>query len=96
MKKTIENQATGMKQKVRCSDILTGIEKRTILTLIDRWYHPAEWVLMSEGYFVCSRCHQEPVLKSYADLRSFQYCPTCGAMMKQPDWYRPEKEKNYD
>ena len=46
-----------MKNKVKNSGELTGIEKRTILTLIDRWYHPAEWVLMSEGYFVCSHCH---------------------------------------
>ena len=91
MKKTIENQATGMKQKVIGSGILTGIEKRTILTLIDRWYHPAEWVVMSEGYIVCSHCQSEP------DGRTpTPYCPTCGALMKQPDWYRPEKEGNHD
>lgn len=87
------SQLETMKRKIRAYSQLTDSERTTILTLIDRWYHPAEWVLMSEGYFVCSHCHQEPVLKSYAGLRPSPYCPTCGAMMKQPDWYRPEPEE---
>ena len=76
-----------IKRKVTHSGELTAIEKRTVLTLIERWGHPAKWDVMTEGYIVCSHCHNE------SDGRKpTPYCPTCGALMKQPDWYRPEEE----
>lgn len=70
-----------LKRKITKSCELTAREKMTVLTLIERWHRSAEWIVMSEGYIVCSHCHNEP------DGRTpTPYCPKCGALMKQPDW----------
>lgn len=70
-----------IKSKIALSGMLTGREKMTILTLLEKFYSPARWEVMTEGYIVCSHCHNEP------DGRyPTPYCPTCGAAMKQPDW----------